>query len=197
MEHRHRGHYHAILFNLPPNYIAKPKIIESIWQHGIVDIGEVTERSIAYVAGYVNKQKYFTNPDDPEDDRHPEFSRMSKHLGANFLTPEMVRHIKKKLSPTIKVHGGIELSLPQYYRNFKRTLFDAEGKKIGSEHMFNQEERWLISLKSKDFISENPYFPEYVDKFGKKWPIPKEKNDIIVDKEYQRKRKTTVTRNKV
>ncbi len=52
----HRPHYHAIMYNLPQNWIDQSQtILQDTWKHGTVDIGTGTDMSINYVTGYINK----------------------------------------------------------------------------------------------------------------------------------------------
>lgn len=134
-----RPHYHAILFNLPKYMIDRPETIMEIWQHGLITADTVSNGSIAYVVGYVNKQKFFTT-DDPNDDRVKEFSLMSKKLGIQFLTEERKKRMRKLLEPTIKVEDGRIMAIPDYFR-----------KKV-----FNEEELFIIAQKTQDWLSENP-----------------------------------------
>lgn len=136
-----RPHFHSILFNLPPEYIQTPELIQQIWKHGNIQADTVTKNSIAYVCGYVNKQKYFVS-DDPNDDRLPEYSRMSKNLGTNFLTPQRIQYLKNHLEPTIQIEGGTVIALPAYYK--KKAL--------------TEEEQKIISNKAMDYAIKNPTF---------------------------------------
>lgn len=53
------------------------------------------------------------------DDRIPEFALMSKGLGSNYLTPQMIRY--HQADPVERVHctlpGGEKLSMPRYYKD--------------------------------------------------------------------------------
>lgn len=147
-----RPHYHAILFNLPRDFIETPEIIEYTWGHGIIQVDKVSPASIAYVTGYVNKQKYFTT-NDPKDDRVKEFSVMSKKLGTNFLTPQRVRLMKQRLDPTIQVEDGRTIAIPQYFR--KKALTEEEililGKK--SEEYFEENEPFKSEKHRIDYVT--------------------------------------------
>ena len=122
-----RPHYHSILFNVKDfDNVAKA------WkQQGIIDIQPATAGAIAYVTKYVNKQTKFHDKDDP---RLPEFSLMSKGLGANFITPSMSRYMKEHLNPYITHRGGDKIALPRYYK----------------EKIFTEAEKQIINQKSKE-----------------------------------------------
>lgn len=114
----YRPHYHICLFNL--------KALNSIgeaWQnphsehdnvYGYVHIGELNAKSAAYCAKYMCKMKkvpYFAT-----DDRTPEFHRMSKGLGENFLTDEMVRYYQSNPFNLSVKFNNRRIPLPNYYR---------------------------------------------------------------------------------
>ena len=113
-----RPHYHAIVFNLEdPEYVNEAwKDPETGQPLGLTDVGTVTTSSIAYCAKYIDKGK--TVPQHARDDRYPEFSRMSKGMGANYLTPAVIRWHKSDLSRCyVVMPGGYRLGLPRYYRD--------------------------------------------------------------------------------
>ncbi len=146
-----RPHYHAILFNLPQSYIDKPHIIADIWTHGIISCDQVTDASIAYVTGYVNKQKFFTT-NDPQDDRTKEFSVMSKHIGESFLTPQRTKRLKTVLEPTMRTEDGRIIAVPDYYR--RKALTEEENAILAEKCMSYFEE-------NEDFINEQHHI-DYV-----------------------------------
>lgn len=92
-----RPHYHMIIFNLPiPKEELKPlfisdnydqiyecKLIQDIWQNGIISIGEVTFSSCAYVARYITKKQFGSQAEIEycKNGQIPEFVRMSRKPG--------------------------------------------------------------------------------------------------------------------
>lgn len=105
-----RPHYHVILFNADD-----PKHIADEWKFGNVDIQQMSAATVAYTAKYI--QKTARVPAYPGDDRMPEFSLMSKKLGDNYLTKEMVKYHKADLSRNFATEvGGKKIALPRYYR---------------------------------------------------------------------------------
>lgn len=105
-----RPHYHIILFNADKN------LIQANWQLGYVDIAEVTGASIGYVCGYINKGK--TVPEHKRDDRQPEFSLMSKGLGSNYLSDDIIRYHHSDPDRFYVVESGnSKISMPRYYRD--------------------------------------------------------------------------------
>lgn len=129
-----RPHYHIILFNLvDPDFIPKAwidpvdgKLI------GNVHCGKVTRASIAYTTKYIDKESRI--PIHKRDDREPERSYMSKGIGKNFLTPQMVAYFKADIHRLYHTdETGKKIALPRYYR----------------ERIFNDDER----LKQNHYIA--------------------------------------------
>lgn len=89
-EQNERGHYHAILFNLPikdlkplfinmeHQQIYTSETIEKIWGHGICTVGEVTYQSRRYVRRYIMKKQ--TGKQENKI-RTPEFTECSRRPG--------------------------------------------------------------------------------------------------------------------
>jgi hypothetical protein len=122
-----RPHYHAIMFDVPE------KAVEKAWQKGNIDYGNVTPASIRYVTNYLVKSRMAA---EQLKGREPEFSLMSKKLGENYLTPEMIKWHKTELRNYAVSPNGTKISLPRYYR----------------EKIFNETEQW--NIKSQNTIYE-------------------------------------------
>lgn len=123
-----RPHYHAIIFGCPD-----PVLYEASWRQGetsigIVHVGTVTAKSIAYCAQYVDKKKIVPKFDG--DDRVPEFSLMSKGIGKNYLTDAKVAYHKSDLSRMyVTRKDGVKVSMPKYYKD--KIFDDLEKMKMG------------------------------------------------------------------
>lgn len=128
----HRPHYHAILYNLPHSWIQRPERIQNVWGWGNIDIGDASIQSIQYVVGYIQIGKWQPIRDD--DDREPQFSLMSKKMGLNYLTPQMVKFHKNRLESYVTMPGGYKTPLPRYFR----------------DKIFTKEERMTINLASEE-----------------------------------------------
>lgn len=121
---RYRPHYHAIIFGA-----TDMKHIVDAWtldgkQIGDVHVGRVTGDSIAYTIGYIHKSVF--RRFHKGDDRLPEFSLMSKGMGANYLTDRIKRYHKADVSRLYCTKpGGHKIAMPRYYR----------------DRIFNEEER--------------------------------------------------------
>lgn len=113
-----RPHYHLILFN------AEIDTIQNAWQLGSVHYGQVSGASVGYTLKYINKLGKI--PIHRNDDRVPEFQLMSKGLGANYLTDNMVKwHLADKLERMyINLPDGKKAAMPRYYKNKIYTEFD-------------------------------------------------------------------------
>lgn len=106
----HRPHYHAIVFN------ANPEIIEKQWIYGSVHIGKVQEGSIHYTLKYALKRATKWKKSE-SDDRFLEKALMSRGLGLNFLSENMVQYYQEDVSRPVTLLGGQKLPLPRYYRD--------------------------------------------------------------------------------
>lgn len=131
-----RPHYHLAVFGYPscPNYgshrsdrsrdscpVCGP--VQRAWPFGLVDVGDLSESSAAYVAGYVLKK--MTGKDDTRlFGRHPEFSRMSNRpgIGAGMMDEVASTMMTFNLDtaeadvPSALRHGQRLLPLGRYLR---------------------------------------------------------------------------------
>lgn len=115
-----RPHYHAVLFNLPFKTLRKnTELISSSWSinkkpMGFVQVEEVNENRIAYVAGYcMDKDKSMKSD-------YVVFSLMSKGIGKNYLDNKSRFNWHKDLpleNMYYPTENGGKLALPRYYRN--------------------------------------------------------------------------------
>lgn len=105
-----RPHYHILLFN------AKIEFISDAWGLGHVHYGKVTPASIRYTLDYMSKPK--TVPAFDGDDREPEFSLMSKRLGASYLSEKMINwHHEDMLNRSYcNLLDGKKVAMPRYYK---------------------------------------------------------------------------------
>lgn len=127
----YRPHYHAIMFNLPQQWLEDPILLQKIWTHGIVQIDKAQGGSIAYVCNYITTD----NSKIKElADVQQEFSIMSKKMGLNHLTPQMLKHYRENLSDTITHSGGQKSVLPRYLK----------------EKIFTKKEMEIITAKHKE-----------------------------------------------
>lgn len=113
----YRPHYHAIIFNVDSR-----EEYYKAWSINGKDIGSVhvgssiDDGAIPYTLKYMYKKGLV--PAFKEDDRIPEFRMMSKKLGSNYLSKEMINwHLADmKNRQYVVKEGGIKAPLPRYYR---------------------------------------------------------------------------------
>lgn len=162
-----RPHYHLILFN------SLEEIIEKAWQKGHVHIGKVSEASIGYTLKYMSKGK--TVPQHELDDRNPEFSLMSKRLGANYINNKTIKWHREDILRRCycPLPNGKKAPMARYYK--EKLYTKRELKKIG-EYMqtldpknpanYNTIEDWYLDTEN-DGIDEINRFEAAERKKGK------------------------------
>ena len=127
-----RPHYHVIIFN------AVLELIQPAWNLGQIHYGEVSEASVGYTLKYISKTSKI--PMHCNDVRTPEFSLMSKGIGDNYLTPEMVRwHNQSPDHLYCQTADGKKISMPRYYKN--KIYSEYKRKAYGAKARIKQEER--------------------------------------------------------
>lgn len=131
-----RPHYHIILFN------ADIETIDKAWSLngkslGHIHIGQVTEASTGYTLKYISKEGKI--PMFELDDREKEFSLMSKRLGSNYITDQMVKWHKQNLFERMYVNlkDGKKVSMPRYYKEKIYTKYEREA--IGEVNAVKRE----------------------------------------------------------
>lgn len=142
-----RPHYHMLLFNVelqaligsrwakfvtysPAVFLnGRFRFSSELWQYGHITIGSVTEKSVGYVLKYLEKPKI-----SDAEDRHREFTLMSKGLGKAYLTQVNVKWHKDWLTERYytPLSDGKKGSLARYYK----------------QKMYNESERAIISLST-------------------------------------------------
>lgn len=142
----HRPHYHAIIFG------ATNQEVTNAWKgyynddtgaiNGHVYFGQVEGDSIAYCAKYFESRWERVNE---LDDRDRPSSMMSKNLGLNFITPEMLRYFHNTLTPTLRIDGHWQ-SLPRYYRD--RIFNDTQKNQIYIKSNEMQYEKYLKQISA-------------------------------------------------
>lgn len=143
---RWRPHYHCIIFN-----VEDILSFDKAWGLGSVDIGTVTGASIAYTAKYISKPQRV--PQYPGDDRVREFSRASKKLGHNYITPETVAYHHADLSRNyVTLPGGEKLAMPKVLRN---KIYDEQQRK---------KQRRIITVAVQE--AENDKQIDFYTKYG-------------------------------
>ena len=101
-----RPHYHAILFN-----IHDVQDIQKAWNLGFSYSPKALPQSVKYVLKYISKQR------GKYKDKEREFSLMSKGLGANYMTPQIIKYHKTNLKNCFITDEGYKKSMPKYYKD--------------------------------------------------------------------------------
>lgn len=138
-----RPHYHACLWGtwqIPDlikykqteagHWLLTSEMLEKIWLHGQVFIGQITPESAAYVAGYVEKKGML---DMREYGLEPEFVRMSR-------TPPIGRaHVEKYLEDIYKddtvVVSGMPRKPPRYYDKYLEEVDSKQLKEVKEKRL--------------------------------------------------------------
>lgn len=114
-----RPHYHIILFNCSPDAVIKAWVNpETKKPYGTLYFGNVSAASIGYTLKYISKDAKV--PQYKGDDRVPEFQRMSKGIGLDYITPNRIHWHLSDLYD--RCYGqlpdsDIKVSLPRYYKD--------------------------------------------------------------------------------
>lgn len=164
-----RPHYHIILFN------AKLELIQDAWSKcwkefpykrpkkrfahmGMIDYGDsrgVCEAAVGYCLKYMSKDKKKMKA--WLRGRQPEFALMSKGLGIDYLSEEMVDwHIADMVNRMYcNVPGGKKISMPRYYKdkmyleNERSAIAEAMSLKVHEKELEK-----LIKFTVKDIRNE-------------------------------------------
>jgi hypothetical protein len=146
-----RPHYHIILFN------TDIQAVLDHWKLGEVHFGTVSEASIGYTLKYISKTKKV--PQHQNDDRVPEYSRMSKGIGANYLTDKMKEWHKKNLDERLYVplEDGKKAPMPRYYKDRiynKQERGHLKGVMEKLAYQKEMEERLLLGENYETIIAD-------------------------------------------
>lgn len=131
-----RPHYHIVLFN------AILSTIQPAWMLGSVHYCPLNEATVGYTLKYMCKPPQFRIPQHRNDDRLPERSLISKGLGGNYLSPQMITWHKADLDNRMycNIEDGKKIAMPRYYKDKiytewerKRVAFFALQKKVAAQ----------------------------------------------------------------
>lgn len=114
-----RPHYHAVIFGAEQEDIVKAWINpQTKKQIGYIDFGyDTSPAAVGYCLKYMSKESKV--PVHRNDDRKPEFAIMSKGLGKNYITENMVKYHKDDLDNRmyIPLPDGKKIAMPRYFKN--------------------------------------------------------------------------------
>lgn len=159
-EYYQRPHYHSIIFglNILDQDVDHGKVLGGVlsdsWWYGYVYVGSVNEKSVKYVAGYINKKLFgdFGASHYEAMGRIPPFQLQSVGLGSAWA----LRHRDDIMEDASIVQGDSSYSVPRYYRDI--LLIPKIRFKSHSE--FIQNEKIVECLKKKDYKSYYQYLDE-------------------------------------
>lgn len=166
-----RPHYHLSLFGFAACYWGgtrkqdvccdRCEIIKAVWKKGNIFVAGLEEKSMAYVAGYINKK--MTKDDDPRlEGRRPEFARMSLKPGIGYgmmheVASALMEHdLEKQLLdvPMTLRHGNIQYPLGRYLRRSLRAMIGRD--KNASQEALEQQKEELQALRKAAYDSSTP-----------------------------------------
>jgi hypothetical protein len=153
-----RPHYHIILFNANPEHIQRAWALNN--KHiGTYHIGNVSAASIGYTLKYMSKKSVI--PIHQNDDRKKEFSVMSKGLGSNYITENMIKWHKNVLEERmyVPIENGKKIAMPRYYKD---KMYNEEEKGKINVYMakISEELDTKISLEFNNFTEQEKVMSE-------------------------------------
>ena len=153
-----RPHYHVILYNANPNNIARAWALNNK-PIGTYHIGNVSDASIGYTLKYMSKNSQI--PMHKNDDRIKEFSVMSKGLGSNYITDNMINWHKADLEKRmyIPIKDAKKIAMPRYYKD---KMYSEQEKAKINEYMvkISLELDVKISLEFDSFTEQEKVLSE-------------------------------------
>ena len=153
-----RGHYHALLFNLPysiahasPNKEAKnwDTPLTKLWQYGQILIGTCTDASIHYTAKYM-----INNLIQPKGKNKP-FTLQSKGIGKMYTEPARIYHKKKNSTKPYVVKAGFKQRMPRYYQEKYFNLLDKLKHTQERKQRIEEQEEEMLEIYTRR--NENIY----------------------------------------
>lgn len=119
-----RPHYHIIIFGLSDPLGHN---LEKSWTFGTMHLAPLNEATIGYTLKYITKAQWRAKHD--RDDREKPKSLMSKKLGANYITEEIIQWHKQDLLKRMYVvlDGDVKVSMPRYY---KEKIYDTYEREL-------------------------------------------------------------------
>lgn len=167
-EKTQRPHFHYAMFGFPscpykdrvrisgrfvPCKCDLCRFTHDVWQKGHIFIGDLTEDSAQYIAGYVTKKMTNNNTEFQRDflqGRHPEFARQSRMpgLGAHYIpmiAEQLTNYgiLDKDCIPRALLHGTKLLPLGRYLSD---KLYDYMGIQFQDKERQRRFSSYLRSL---------------------------------------------------
>lgn len=169
-----RPHYHALIFNSSPELITAawtspprdfPKSSPSPTGH--IHYGTVTGASVGYTLKYMSKECKI--PMHKRDDRHKEFSLMSKGLGKCYITPAIKRFHKSDMvnRMVITIEDGKKIPMPRYFkekiyterqRKYIGNVINADAARKELNYEMEMELKFGANWRHQKFIADQASF---------------------------------------
>jgi hypothetical protein len=161
-----RPHYHIILFNANQEHIISSWTINNK-PIGSCHIGDVSSASIGYTLKYMCKESKI--PMHQNDDRKKEFAVMSKGLGQNYLTNQMIKWHKNDILNRmyVPIEDGKKIAMPRY---FKDKIYNEDEKDKINEHMGKigeLEDQKLLQLYGSEYEKDRIQVEQALRQFKK------------------------------
>lgn len=158
-----RPHYHVILFNVDRSVLLdkgsdkvikfcgwdrKRVAVSPSWEFGHVTVDKLSAAAIGYCLKYMLKAGKI--PVHRNDDRQREFRVMSKLLGANYLSENMVRWHKDDLDKRmyVPIEDGKKISMPRYFKD--KIYTDKERERLKEVYAAVMIEKYIEHVKLFD-----------------------------------------------
>lgn len=107
-----RPHYHILLFSNDMDF-SKPINLSNLsfcWDKGFIDVKDVTEFRINYVA------KHHLKPKNSKWFAVPQFTLRSNGLGLSFLEKDVADWFDMNKPTSLFIRDGVKLGVPRYFR---------------------------------------------------------------------------------
>lgn len=184
-----RPHYHIAAFGYPPCAYGRSRynqaggrencchicdVVRDAWGMGQIDVGELTEQSAQYIAGYVTKKLTSAHWEPARfilNGRHPEFSRQSRNPGIGHSALHEIASTLMQFNleetqadvPSALRHGKRLLPLGQYMRRNLRKLVGKDENTPASEIQKLKEE--MLPLQHASEINSTTTKEEVIKKY--------------------------------
>lgn len=157
-----RPHYHAALFGCDFNDRVKfkvkdgiqldtSKLLDEVWRFGMCTVGDVTQTSARYVAGYVTKKITGDVAPDYYKGRRPEYGRGSNGLGLEYLR----RYGHQWMDNGFIIIDGSKYRIPRYYDEKFKAIDGLAFDVVKDERILNARDRPIDPTRDGTFNRYN------------------------------------------
>jgi len=172
-----RPHYHILLFNAELELMIGKRHADMIkrgtieldgkwpfkvaqWDNGHVTFGELNPASVGYTMKYISKPKRI--PLHRNDDREREFALMSKGIGKDYLSTEIIAYHKADLlnRMVLTTEKGVKLSMPRYYKD-KMYTFEERSEIAG--HFRGEIEKKVLEETQEQLAKGDESYKQFLN----------------------------------